>query len=98
MLNEIKYIFPILCVGLGLSLFWFGIHYYLKRKELSSNEISDKEKEWMNISKIAAYFFIILPFPLLLYLYLVPDFGFISFIILLGIPGALISILKKGKL
>ena len=88
-----KNILLIYALAIVISLIWFGIHYVLKRKEKSGTELSAKEKQWMGVSKIAGYLFLILPIPILL----LPDFGFVTILLLIGIPGALISFLKKGK-
>lgn len=89
----------LLGICVGISLIWFVIYYNLKRKETRGGDLSPKAKEWMVVSKIAGCLFLTLPLlaPPIMWLFDLVG-GLIGIIILIGIPGVLLSIIKKGKL
>ena len=88
------------CIVVGLI--WLSIHYYWKGEEKGGRELSPLAKQWMMTSKFAAFFFFAFPFlgiPMILVFDWVFDKigGLIGIIVLIGAPGALISLIKKGK-
>lgn len=48
-----------------VSLVWFAIRYFLKRRERKEKAISKNAKQWMDVSKFAGYLFFLLPFILI---------------------------------
>lgn len=86
---------------IAASIIWFGIYYYLKRKEQRGCNLSDKEKEWKIVSKFAGILFLISPIIILLIIF-ISDFleGLFEYIIaiFIGIIIFLPSLIKKGKI
>ena len=93
----------IFAFSVAISLIWFGIHYFLKRKENNGANLSEKEKEWMSVSKFTGYIFLVLPILAIIYI-IVEDkyhvfeniFGYLI-AIFIGIFVILPLLLKKGK-
>ena len=80
------------------SLVWFGIYYYLKRKEKKGAVLSVKEEGWMGVSKFSGVFILIIP---LISILIAPfDNNAIGILILLIIVLSVIihSYLRKGKI
>lgn len=88
----------IFSVSIVVGSIWLSIHYYWKNEEKKGKELSPLAKEWMMISKPVAFFFFAFP---LIGIPIIWGFdkigGLFGIIILIGAPGALISIIKKGK-
>lgn len=84
------------CIMIPVSLIWFFIFHYLKKKEKTKGALSPKEMEWKDVSDFARYLFLILPPILMILVPIVDKIGGIGTILLLGIPGAIISIIRKG--
>ena len=95
-----EYIVPIIivcvfCIVVGLI--FLSIHYYWKKEKGRGRELSTSAKEWMIISKPAACLFFVLPIIMFPMFWLTDKVGgFVGFLIIVGIPGALLSIIKKG--
>ena len=94
----------LICVfSIPISLIWFGIHYFLIRKEKNGSVLSAKQKEWMVVSKIAGYFFLLS--PLFIFTFFVIEDRFHVFENILGFCIAIFialvvilpSLLRKGK-
>ena len=92
----LKIILQSYCLAIPISLIWFFIYHHLKKKEKIKGALSPKELEWKDASNFARYLFLIAP-PIMMILAIIIDkIGGIGAIILFGIPGALVSIIKKG--
>lgn len=79
-----------LCIVIGLI--WFSIHYYWKNEEKKGRELSQLAREWMMVSKIAGYLFLILPIICIPVIWLCDKIGgFFGILLLIGAPGALLS-------
>lgn len=88
-------IYFVVCIVFGLI--FLSIHYYWKKEKGKGRELSPLAKQWMISSKPAAYLLFFLPIIIFPILWLTDKVGgFVGFLIIVGIPGALISIIKKG--
>ena len=84
------------CIVVGLI--WLSIHYYWKGEEKGGRELSPMAKQWMMTSKFAAFFFFAFPFLGIPMIWVFDKIGgLIGIIVLIGAPGALISLIKGGK-
>ena len=81
-------------VSIVIGLIWFTIHYYWKNEEKKGRELSPLAKEWMTVSKVAGYLFLILPIILWIYIKIG---GLLGIIVLIGAPGAILSMMLKKK-
>lgn len=98
MSEEVKYYLIICALCVVVSLIWFAIHYNLKSKQEKGGKLSELQTEWKNVSKVAGYLFLVLPIILPPIIWLVDLVGgLIGLLIIIGMPGALIGIIKKGK-
>ena len=97
MSEEVEYYLIICALCVVVSLIWFAIHYNLKNKQEKGVKLSKLQEEWKNASKVAGYLFIVFPIimPPIMWLFDLVG-GVIGLIIIVGVPGALISVIKKG--
>jgi hypothetical protein len=99
MSETIQYILILWAFSIVVGFIWLSIHYYWKNEEKEGRELSPLAKDWMNVSKPAGYFFFIMPLILVPFIWITDIFnGITAIIILIGAPGALFSIIKKGKI
>ena len=78
-----------------ISLVWFAIRYFLKRKEEKGETLSKNAKGWLEISIFAGILFIILPF-IIVPLTWVGDY-LLGIILLIPATMAAFSIATKKK-
>ena len=92
-----KELLLIYAFAIVISLVWFGIHLYLKRKAKNGVALSVKEKEWMGVSKFAGLLFLILPLIFILIEPLIDKVIGILIVIFIGLCVIIPSLLRKGK-
>lgn len=93
----LKEMLPVYGFIIPISLIWFGIYFYLKRKLKRGDELSAREKEWMVLSKFAGFCFIIFPLILILIYPLIEKVYGILISIFIGLFIIIPSLFKKGK-
>ena len=99
-MNDNVFLYLAVCAGgIAFSLMFFTIHHTLKRKKTKGYHLSPSVNRLMRRSKSYAYFCLLLAFvcPLIFFMLdflgLCSSGGVMTLIVLIGLPGALITFL-----
>lgn len=85
----------LVAAGIVIGLIWLSIHYYWKREEKNGRELTPLAKQWMMVSKPAGYFFFALPFIMVPIVWVGSEIGFLTIVVMFGMPGAILSMIKR---
>ena len=84
----------VLWISLLCLIPWI-VHFYFKRQVRKGKQLSIKQREWMESSKSAGIFMLLIPIFLILFKPLKDKIDLFTLVLMIGIPGALLSYLKS---